>query len=66
MKILLIAKDVKISTVDRLEGISCEDLLRVEVDLYEKKSLLRETIRQISLYYPSIFNEIVKERCEDE
>ena len=66
MKLVLIARDIKISPIDRLEGLSCEDLLRVEVDLHEKKSLLKEIIRKISLDYSEIFDDIVKERCEDE
>ena len=61
MKILLIAKEVKISSVDRLEGISSEDLLRVEVDLYEKKSLLKEAIRAVKHSDPEAFESIFYE-----
>ena len=66
MKIVLIARDIKISPIDRLEVLSCEDLLRVEIDLHEKRSLLKETIRQMSVDYSEIFDEVARERCEDE
>ena len=66
MKIVLIARGIQIYPVHRLENLSCEDLLRVEVDLHEKRSLLKETIRQMSVDYSEIFDEVAKERREDE
>ena len=61
MKIEIIAKSINVSAVDRVECLSSEDLLRVELDIHEKREVAKDLIVKLIKLFPKEFTESIED-----
>ena len=61
MKLEIIAKSINVSAVDRVECLSNEDLLRVELDVHKSGESAKELIVDLAKIFPGQFAEAIED-----